>query len=1318
MPIPVETLRDMNGLNRWFAVSCLLMFASLIWMVWEDYDRPWRGYQDDYMVVQAALAHLDYLDTQTESFQNGVAVAREQVERANVEREANASVRTGLETELAKLKTQHDAVKIGFGNANAIVQVTRVEYEEAVSAHGEDDEHTKVVWQKLHSQEETVADLKLTKDGIEDDQKSLRSRIKGIDQQVADAQKAVDALLKVASDAEEKEQRYTNVLAKAVINAPLMDFTAPKGTESRHEVKQYVLPDVRQELNYLQTYTTDRCTTCHVAIDDKGFTRENLARKFERALPAINEKLIRQSLAVVDFPEIPEVSGDFAPEIAPGQVTEFWTLLSADQQRSYFSELLERVNTFLSRTGKQEMNLSQPIMAHSNLDLFVHVDSSHPAVKIGCTVCHEGNPQETDFVQAAHSPVTHEQEHDWKEKYYVTAAFVPNVTFDVVEHHWDRPMLPPKYSEAGCAKCHTQIADISSYDGESQAKRLNLGRDLFTRAGCVNCHAVDQLEDARKVGPDLTRISSKLERGFTEQWVFNPKAFRPSTWMPHFFMQENNGPGSESHLDENPVLRTETEAQAITHYLFTMSQDWSPDPMPNDLTGDVEKGRKLFNSVGCLACHANVAEFGREMIVADMVNREGRTGKFADAYYDDLTYTERVYHLIEHVSSDRDTVFSPEAIGDRPVFTRHGPDLSAVGMKANRAWLFGWLKNPADYNPNTRMPSLRLTDQEAADIVEYLMTLKENHAFSTSSFPGDNEHKQMARDLVFQLLSSQNSDRRATAIMNDENLELTGMLKGFVSDSLDADRVESLFSGLSLEDRQMMFLGNKMIAHYGCYACHTIVGFEKSPPPGTNLTKWGEKPLSQLDFGMYTHAHDHLRDERPEVFDKVYPLERDDLIEWSQGGNPDEQITHSHAGFAKHKMLNPRIWDRERIKGPYDKIKMPNFYFTEDQSDALVTFLLSRKSARVTSSLQIDYNGGRQGAIAEGRVLARELNCIGCHKIEDNVAVVHQFYTTSDDGYANFDEVNAPPWLRGQGSKVQYAWLYGFFSNVETLRPWLKIRMPTFNLTDEETTTLVSYFAGIAQDEAAMLAENLKPVHKFINSASKKEGGDVHKADYWFATDELRGQAKTLGDYCVANRLMLTFDLDPSNSKEDLAEAYRSTADKADFTRELLDVKFPFSESPRPMIDDERFRLGEAFFYELKCLSCHVLGDPTIEGSNSNPSAPNLDLTHARLSQKWVDLWMQEPANLQPGTKMPQWFPGGRSAFAEYPDDLKTELEGQYGATGADQIALMMDFLYSAGARNYTALQPGGLGTDAGDASSGDDDEESDEEEDEEEEEE
>ena len=50
----------------------------------------------------------------------------------------------------------------------------------------------------------------------------------------------------------------------------------------------------------------------------------------------------------------------------------------------------------------------------------------------------------------------------------------------------------------------------------------------------------------------------------------------------------------------------------------------------------------------------------------------------------------------------------------------HGPNLRGVSTKTNPEWLFAWLKDPAAYWAETRMPDLRLSDQEAADIVAYM----------------------------------------------------------------------------------------------------------------------------------------------------------------------------------------------------------------------------------------------------------------------------------------------------------------------------------------------------------------------------------------------------------------------------------------------------------------------------------------------------------------------------------------------------------------------------------------------------------------------
>ncbi|MEE9294297.1 MAG: hypothetical protein V3W34_04935, partial [Phycisphaerae bacterium] len=51
-----------------------------------------------------------------------------------------------------------------------------------------------------------------------------------------------------------------------------------------------------------------------------------------------------------------------------------------------------------------------------------------------------------------------------------------------------------------------------------------------------------------------------------------------------------------------------------------------------------------------------------------------------------------------------------------------------------------------------------------------------------------------------------------------------------------------------------------------------------------------------------------------------------------------------------------------------------------------------------------------------------------------------------------------------------------------------------------------------------------------------------------------------------------------------------------------------------------------------------------------------------------------------------------------------------FGSTGEEQMQLLMDFMYNAGVKNYTAIQPGGL-PDAGEAAFDESEEEEEEEE-------
>ena len=91
----------------------------------------------------------------------------------------------------------------------------------------------------------------------------------------------------------------------------------------------------------------------------------------------------------------------------------------------------------------------QPFTTHPDLDMYLTSASPHPIERFGCTGCHAGRARGTTFNSAVHMPNSHESQEAWEDEFGWEQM-----------HHWLKPMLPTRYSEAGCFKCHSSEANI------------------------------------------------------------------------------------------------------------------------------------------------------------------------------------------------------------------------------------------------------------------------------------------------------------------------------------------------------------------------------------------------------------------------------------------------------------------------------------------------------------------------------------------------------------------------------------------------------------------------------------------------------------------------------------------------------------------------------------------------------------------------------------------------------------------------------------------------------------------------------------------
>jgi cytochrome c2 len=843
-------------LNLAFAASSVLLLLSLSWMVWADYDREWKRHQVRFAALERRLTEAQIQEAEQKIGPDKVKAIRDAVAQA----ERAVAARRG---EVAKARAEVEHLRNGeeyradqdYKFTKAEIDVKRYEWEEALR-HGSASAAAKKA--ALDRLEQRWADERLKLDDVTTRRQAAEARLAELEQARREAEERQKAALGELQRLEQRLQSLQERFVTKVRNLPILDLANPS-----LKVNQIMPAYLQDDVIFTTTPKVDRCTTCHLGIDNKGY------------------------------------------EGAP-----------------------------------------QPFTSHPEIEMYLR--GGHPLERIGCTACHLGRGRGTSFVNAVHTPATREQEQAWG-SYSGTHEYER-------WHLWDQPMLAKGHTQSQCLKCHRGVVEVP------RAEKLNTGIFLMERYGCFGCHKIKGWEGLRKVGPDLGKVAGKTNEDWIFRWVKEPRAFRP-TRMPQIW-------GVRTEDQETPALRArnDTEINAVVAYVTAKSErPRYPDPPK----GDLEAGRRLFESVGCLGCH--------------------------------------------RIGSDRRGVDvaapgAPRVPGiDAAAFRTHGPNLDGSGSKLNPGWLYAWLRDPRALWHETRMPSLRLTEREAADLTAYLMSLK-NEAFGRSPRPALDP---AVRDAIIR--------------------------REFLEQQFTVDEARRRLEAMD-DAARTLFLGEKMIARYGCFGCHAIPGFEKASPIGTELTEQGSKLVERLDFGYL-----------------------------------EGEIPHTLPAWLKQKLLEPRIFDRGKpSKKPEELLRMPKFHLGEEEADAIVTAILSLTKEQVPPLAQRQLSADER-YVEAGRRLVRSYNCQGCHRIGEKggslqVVIEDQLKARGADPLTA--QALSPPILYndksrvGEGARVHTDWLHGFLKDPKTpIRPWISVRMPSFGFAEEEVNAITRYFA--AQDGVA-----------------------------------------------------------------------------------------------------------------------------------------------------------------------------------------------------------------------------------------------------------
>ncbi len=422
---------------------------------------------------------------------------------------------------------------------------------------------------------------------------------------------------------------------------------------------------------------------------------------------------------------------------------------------------------------------------------------------------------------------------------------------------------------------------------------------------------------------------------------------------------------------------------------------------------------------------------------------------------------------------------------DRPVML--GSDLTNVGTKVSREWLYKWLKEPRTltddsgnttvngYETEPRMPKFSLKEPELLALSGFLSTQRAKPVEAYKFDPrvvaawekkpdladqGEVRFRQMFCSTCHPLAVSRAGETKL--IGGDIGPELTKVGSKVNPDWLTAwllnpqgylPHSEMARYGWSDEDLYQVThyittkltdpdllsnvpkmdaptaaevqLGRRLFVEKGCASCHVIEGLNPQKDFGPDLSGLGAKNLSQLEFGP-------------------------------------AKIPRSLISYIQAKVTNPLSVN--------PAARMPQYHLNPGDLDAVTTALLSMTGPPATNAMARLTISRSQTSFHPAGAFGEVYERYRCY-------VCHQF-----NGYGG----TLAPDLSFEGSRADRKWLVEFLKNPQTLRPTLILRMPQFNMTNQEATIVADYFGMVLQSPAVSICVDSKQFTPALAATGKQ----------------------------------------------------------------------------------------------------------------------------------------------------------------------------------------------------------------------------------------
>jgi mono/diheme cytochrome c family protein len=336
---------------------------------------------------------------------------------------------------------------------------------------------------------------------------------------------------------------------------------------------------------------------------------------------------------------------------------------------------------------------------------------------------------------------------------------------------------------------------------EKKADLEDQGQIRFKEMFCSTCHSLAVVRAGETkliggdIGPELTKVASKVNSDWLIYWLRNPQAYIPHSLMPRYGWSDE-------------------DLYKVTRYILNHLTD--PDllkDMPKLGTiqfSAIPPGKKLFQEKGCSGCHVISGIKAQQDFAPDLSAEGAKTvsqlefgsskidhnlipfleAKMTDSFSVNTSARMPQYHFkaedLPAVTTALLSMTGPQTIpglgtlvipAHNPEYRPAGdfgkayerykcyvchrfngfggtlaPDLSYEGSRAPRRWIVEFLRNPQTLRPTLifRMPQFNISDKEANILADYLGMVLQNdrvEANTTNQLPFNSAQTALGKQL-------------------------------------------------------------------------------------------------------------------------------------------------------------------------------------------------------------------------------------------------------------------------------------------------------------------------------------------------------------------------------------------------------------------------------------------------------------------------------------------------------------------------------------------------------------------------------------------